>query len=259
MAFIFMRPVTRSLGLLLVAIVAAGCGGGSEPAAEPKAAAPAVNPVNPDTAGNITGKITFAGTAPAAQPIRMTSDPNCQPDPAAAVTQSLLVGDGGGLQNVFVYVKDGLGNLVFPVNMTPVVLDQKGCMYAPHVFGVMVGQPVEISNSDATLHNVHAMPKENREFNQGLALKGTKLTHVFTKKEVMVPFKCDVHNWMHAYMSVLDHPFFAVTGADGAFTLKGLPPGTYTIEAIHEKLGAQAQSVTIAEKETKDLAFSFKS
>ena len=121
-----------------------------------------------------------------------------------------------------------------------------------------VGQPLEIVNSDPTLHNIHAMPKANPEFNNGQPIQGMKMTHTFTAKEVMVPFKCDVHGWMNAYVGVLDHPYFAVTDTDGKFELKGLPPGTYTIEAWHEKLGTQTQSVTIGAKETKDVTFTFK-
>ena len=121
-----------------------------------------------------------------------------------------------------------------------------------------VGQPLEIVNSDPTLHNIHAMPKANAEFNNGQPIQGMKTTHTFTAKEVMVPFKCDVHGWMNAYVGVLDHPYFAVTDKDGKFELKGLPPGTYTIEAWHEKLGTQTQSVTIGAKETKDVTFTFK-
>ena len=116
-----------------------------------------------------------------------------------------------------------------------------------------VGQPLEIVNSDPTLHNIHALPKGNTEFNNGQPIQGMKMTHTFTAKEVMVPFKCDVHGWMNAYVGVLDHPYFAVTGKDGKFELKTLPPGTYTIEAWHEKLGTQTQSVTLGAKETKDV------
>jgi plastocyanin len=161
------------------------------------------------------------------------------------------------LQNVFVYVKDGLGTLKFPVPPAPLVLDQKGCQYRPHVFGVQVGQPIEILNSDATLHNIHAWPMANAEFNKGQALQGMKDTHVFSTREVMVPFRCDVHRWMNSFVGVLDHPFFAVTGADGSFSLKGLPPGTYTIEAWHEKFGTKTASVTVGAKESKDVAFTF--
>ncbi len=237
------------------AVLAASCGGGQQaPAATP---APVSNPVDPATAGNVTGTVSFAGTAPARDVIKMASDPKCTPEGGAASTEAVVVGGDGALQNVFVYVKDGLGNLVFPVPTTPVVLDQKGCVYRPHVFGVQVGQPVEILNSDATLHNIHAMPATNQEFNAGQALQGLRHTHVFSAREVMVPFKCDVHRWMNAYVGVLDHPFYMVTGANGTFSLSGLPPGTYTIEAWHEKLGTRTEQVTLGAKESKAIAFSF--
>jgi plastocyanin len=236
-----------------------GCGGGDSgnAPAPGNTPAPAVNPVNPETAGSVTGKISFEGTPPRTEPIKMSSDPKCAAEGGTAMTESVVVNDGA-LQNVFVYVKDGLGNLVFPIPTTPVVLDQKGCHYEPHVFGIQVGQPLEIRNSDPTLHNVHAVARANQEFNTGQPIQGMKTTHVFTAKEVLLPFKCDVHGWMNSFAGVVDHPFYAVTGADGTFTLKGLPPGTYTIEAVHEKLGAQTQSVTIGEKETKDIAFTFR-
>ena len=187
----------------------------------------------------------------------MNSDPYCVEN-GGTTTPAVVPGSNGTLQNVFVYVKDGLGNLTFPVPQTPVVLDQKGCVYQPHVFGIQVGQNLEIVNSDSTLHNVHATPANNREFNRGQALQGMKHTHVFSTREVMVPFKCNVHNWMTAYVGVLDHPFYAVSGSDGSFSIEGLPPGTYTIEAWHEKLGTQTQSVTIGEREKKEIAFTFK-
>jgi hypothetical protein len=126
------------------------------------------------------------------------------------------------------------------------------------VLGIQVGQTLDIVSSDPTLHNVHAIPEANQEFNFGQPIAGVKNQHIFSTKEVMVPFKCDVHNWMNAWVGVVDNPFYAVSGADGAFSLTGLPPGTYTIEAVHEKLGRQTQTVTIGEKETKDIAFTFK-
>jgi plastocyanin len=235
----------------------AACGGGQPsspvPAASP--AAPVTNPVDQATAATVTGRITFMGTAPKPEPITMASDPRCTN--ADAKTETVLVGAKGALQNVFVYVKEGLGDLTFPVPSTPVVLDQKGCQYRPHVFGVQVGQPVEIVNSDATLHNIHAWPMTNQEFNVGQALQGLKHTHTFSTREVMVPFKCDVHRWMNAFVGVLDHPFYATTGAEGSFTIKGLPPGTYTLEAWHEKLGTQTVSVTVGAKDTKDVTLTF--
>jgi plastocyanin len=239
------------------AIWAAACGGGSTPQQEPGPAPAPVNPVAAATAGSITGSITLQGTAPPPEPIKMDSDPYCVKQ-GGATTQTFLVGKGGAFQNVFVYVKEGLGDLKFPVPETPVVLDQKGCVYQPRVFGIQVGQNLEIVNSDDTLHNVHALPERNREFNRGQSLKGIRHTHVFSTREVMVPFKCDVHKWMNAWVGVLDHPFHAVSGGDGTFELAGLPPGTYTIEAWHEKLGTQTQTVEIGQQEKKAIAFTFK-
>jgi plastocyanin len=215
--------------------------------------------VDAATAGSISGRVTFAGSPPALPALRMDSDPNCVQQGGAAPDESVVVGANGALENVFVYVKDGLGTLRFPIPATAVVLDQKGCRYVPHVLGAQVGQTVEILNSDPTLHNIHAVPMSNREFNTGQPIPGMKHTHRFTAREVMVPFKCDVHPWMRAYIGVLDHPFFAVTNADGSFELKGLPPGSYTVEAWHETLGTQTQMVTIGAKEAGTVAFSFKS
>jgi plastocyanin len=159
---------------------------------------------------------------------------------------------------VFVYVKEGLEGRTFPVPAEPVVLDQAGCRYSPHVFGIMVGQTLEIVNSDPTLHNIHATPTAgNAEFNTGQPIQGMKTEHVFTSVEVMVPFKCDVHGWMNASVGVLNHPYYSVTAADGSFALNTLPPGTYTVEAVHERLGAQTQTVTIGETETADITFTF--
>jgi len=247
------------LGLALSASVAA-CGGGQETTSTTSAPAAGAMKVDTATAGEVKGMVSLDGTAPANEPIRMNADPVCVKAHSGPQTaETIVVGaDGKSLANVFVYVKDGLGNYVYDTPTTPAVLDQKGCHYTPHVFGIRVNQPLEIVNSDPTLHNIHALPKENREFNNGQPIQGMKMTHTFTAKEVMVPFKCDVHGWMNAYVGVLDHPYFAVTGNDGAFSLASLPPGTYTIEAWHEKLGASTQSVTIGPKETKEVTFSFK-
>jgi len=247
--------------LMVVLVLASGsfagaCGGGTQESATPP---PTENPVDPATAGSITGRVTFAGTAPSLPPLRMDSDPACAQQGGTAPNESVVLGADGTLQNVFVYVKDGLGSLRFPLPSTAVVLDQKGCRYVPHVLGAQVGQRVEIVNSDPTLHNIHAVPTSNREFNTGQPLPGMKHTHLFTAREVMVPFKCDVHPWMHAYIGVLDHPFFSVTGGNGSFELKGLPPGTYTVEAWHETLGTQTQMVTVGAQETTTAEFSFKS
>jgi hypothetical protein len=140
---------------------------------------------------------------------------------------------------------------------SPAVLDQKGCLYQPRVLGVRVNQPLVISNDDATFHNVHALPKTNLEFNQGLANRNDKMTKTFTAPEVMVRFKCDVHGWMAAYVGVVAHPFFAVTGADGSFNLTGVPPGTYTVEAWHERFGTKTTEVTVGDHQSQTVSFSF--
>ena len=248
---------------LMMTLGAAACGGGSQPAQTPaqdQAAAPAAT-VDTANAATVAGKITLDGALPANQPIRMNADPACvAANKGQSPTQETFVGEGGSLGNVFVYVQSGLSGS-FPTPTTPVVLDQKGCRYIPHVFGVQVGQPIEILNSDPTLHNVHATPKANTEFNTAQPIQGMKTTHTFTAKEpdVVVPFKCDVHGWMNASVGVLDHPYFAVTKPDGSFSIPNLPPGTYTLAAWHERLGKQEQSVTVAAKESKsDANFTFK-
>ena len=252
--------MTRRLqaGLLIVALGASGaaCGGGSSDS-DSVPPAPLTSPVDAATAGNIVGRIAFEGPPPQAAVVSVDSDPNCVQPGTTFTDEALVVGDDGALQNVFVYVKDGLGDLRFPIPSTPIVLDQQDCRYVPHVLGAQVGQSVDIMNSDPTLHNVHAVPTANQEFNTGQPLPGMIHAHRFTTTEVMVPFKCDVHPWMEAYIGVVDHPFFAVSGADGSFSLEGLPPGTYTIEAWHEMLGARTQTVTIGEQETGDITFLF--
>ena len=253
-----------ALGLALAGSLVA-CGGSKETSstsAEPGAPAgtPAGQKVDTATAGDVKGSVAVDGTVPKNEPIKMNADPVCmRENKSPQFQETYMVGsDGKSLQNAFVYVKDGLGNYVYDMPTDSVTIDQKECRYHPHVFGMRVGQKLVILNSDPTLHNIHALPKKNSEFNTGQPIQGMKMTHTFDKPEVMVPFKCDVHGWMNAYVGVLDHPYFAVTGKDGTFELKDVPAGTYTIEAWHEKGGAQTASVTIGPKETKEIAFTFK-
>jgi len=249
-------------GLVLFVVLAAACGSpspepGSSPAATPEPA-PAAAPAPLPGESTITGTVKYEGTAEKPRVVRMDSDPLCMPE-GPQTSEVLIVGPGNGLQNAFVYVKDGLGSEhKFTAPRTPVVLDQKGCKYSPHVFGVQVGQPVTILNSDPTLHNVHAVPKANTEFNFGQATKGMKTTRMFDKPEVMVPFRCDVHGWMAAYGGVLAHPYYAVSKADGTFEIKGLPAGTYTVEVWHERLGTQTTKVTVDGKSSATANVAFK-
>jgi plastocyanin len=253
MALRSLRPVA-AVSLL---VLAAACGGGSKEAA-PVAPPADAKRVDESKTGTLTGRVVLDGPAPANAPIRMASDPFCLRAHPDGASLDRYVVDNGGLANVFVYVKDGLGNYYFDIPKDAVKLDQQGCRYVPHVFGVRAGQPIEIRTSDDTMHNVHAMPEKNQEFNFGQQLAGATRTKTFTAPEIMIPFKCDVHAWMNAYAGVLTHPYFAVTHAGGTFELKNLPAGTYTVEAWHEKLGTQTHSVTLGEKESKDLTFTFK-
>ena len=254
---------SRFLALpLVLTFGAVACGGGTpapEPTSKEQPAAPAAA-VDPATAASVSGTVTFEGTAPTNQPIKMNADPVCMKANATPQAQETFMVKDGKLGNVFVFVQDGLGSRTFTAPTTPVVLNQENCRYHPHVFGLMVGQPMEIVNSDSTLHNIHAIPGTNQEFNTAQPIKGMKTEHVFTAKEekVVVPFKCDVHGWMNAYAGVLDHPYFAVTGEDGTFSIKDLPPGTYTLAAWHEKAGTKTMSITVAAKESKaDANFTF--
>ena len=222
----------------------------------PEGGGAAANAVGETGTSTVSGSITLQGSPPSAETIRMNSDPVCVKEATDTETDYYVVGDGGGLGNVFVYVKEGLSGS-YPVPGETVTLDQQGCRYTPHVFGVQVGQTVQITNSDPTLHNIHATPAVNAEFNTGQPIQGMSMERTFDEAEVMVPFKCDVHGWMNAYVGVLTHPYFATTGPDGAFDISNLPAGSYVIEAWHEMLGVQTQNVTVGDGATAEVSFTF--
>lgn len=221
-------------------------------------AAALMAPGTVSAAGSIAGAISLDGTAPARQQVKMSADPQCEAANAGGRLGDIFLVKDGKLQNVFVYIKEGLGDQKFEATGEMPVLDQHGCMYTPRVIGAMVGQEIEIRNSDTTLHNVHALPEASKPFNNAMPMKGMTIKRKFTAPEVMVRVKCDVHPWMAAYIGVLPHPFFAVSAEDGTFTIANVPAGTYTVEAWHEKLGTQTASVTVADGAAATADFTFK-
>lgn len=242
--------------ILTLVLVAAACGGGDS--GSDRADAPAAAAAAPLGTASITGVVSFLGTPAPNPPIDMSEEMDCQAkytdtpvDPRAVVTD-------GRLANVFVYVTGGLPDgAAFPQPSSPAVVDQDGCLYTPRVLGVMVGQDLEIRNSDPLMHNIKAVPTENRGFNISQPGEGMTSTRSFRTPEIMVPLECNVHGWMRAYIGVVEHPYFAVSGADGSFMIGGLPAGTYQVEAWHEVYGTQAGSVTIADDGTGAVDFSF--
>lgn len=241
--------------VFVVALLLAACS--SEPTPSTSSNGPAEDPA---TLGTVTGRVVVEGTVPPAEVIRLDADPKCvaRADGEERRAEYVVMGDGNSLQNAFVYVKEGLPGRLYPVPSTPVVLDQQKCRYVPRVIGIQVGQQLTIRNSDPLLHNVRAEGAINEPFDVGTPVQGMEITRTFVTREVMVPFKCNVHSWMNAYVGVLEHPYFAVTDSSGRFSLPPLPPGTYTIEIWHERFGTQTQQVTVAAQAGNDLTFTYK-
>src|SRR5262245_23323154 len=210
-------------------------------------------------AATITGTVTFDGKVPTLKPLAMDADPVCakkhtSPQPS----EMLVLGSGNAMGNIMVWVSKGLpAGKTWPVPQTPVVIDQNGCQYKPHVMGIMVGQTYRILNSDGVLHNIHTLPKLNKSFNKGMPATLKEATTTFPLAEAAFEIKCDVHPWMHAYLAVYSHPFFSVTGTDGKYTISGLDPGTYEITAWQEKLAPQTATVTVAATGAKTQDFKF--
>jgi plastocyanin len=215
-------------------------------------------PAPTSTGAVVRGVVHFEGKVPAAKAISMVADPVCaKQHPSPVMAQEVVADSKGDLENVIVFVSEGLGDQKFDPPSTPAVVEQKGCMYAPHVMAVRANQTLELVNDDPTSHNVHPVPVNNREWNKAEP-PGSRVEDSFAREEIAIPVKCNVHPWMRGYIAVFKHPYFAVTGKDGTFDLTNLPAGTYTIKAWHEKLGTATQTVTIGANETKEINFVFK-
>jgi hypothetical protein len=248
-----MKPVRLSgyCGLTCWIALAIGCSHGTEKAAAPaghaqEALTPAYH-VDPLTAGSISGTIRYTGKRPPPKKIDMSGDPACvEAHHGKAFDESLVVSPRGALANAFIYVKSGLEGKRFETPSTPVTIDQKGCWFTPHILGIQTSQILQVVNSDPVTHNIHPMAQVNREWNHSQGAGDAPLARRFIKPEVMIRVKCNIHSWMHAYIGVLDNPYFAVSGQDGTYTIANLLPGTYTIAIWQENLGTQERQVTVA-------------
>ena len=255
----------RYSGYLVLAaalgLVVASCGKKEEAPTE-TASTPAAGggaAVDATTAGSISGSIKLDGTAPAPHKINMAAEPYCTSQhPTPVNDQSVVTGTGGTLANVVVYVSEDMSKYSFPTPGTPATIDQKGCMYSPHVVAMMAGQTLKVNNDDKTTHNIHPVPKDNREWNKSQPAGADPLMEVFARPENAIPVKCNVHPWMKAYIFVFKNPYYGVTGDDGKYTISNLPPGTYTVTAWHEQYGTTTQSVTVGAKESKTADLTFK-
>jgi plastocyanin len=246
--------VFPALGFVLGVLLTACGGGGQEPAAPARQA----TPLDLSTVGTITGSVRFDGPAPEQSVAQLSGWSECaaqypQGNPPAG---DVLIKDGK-LQNVMVYIKDGLGSRVFAIPTEAVEIDQKACVFIPRILGVQVGQPLKFLNSDPMAHNVHGFAQNAKPWNISLSVKGTSRSVRVDKPEAMIEIKCDIHPWMRAYVGVFDHPYFTLSGADGSFTLKNVPPGEYTVEAWHERFGTRSQKITVGEKEARKIEFTF--
>jgi plastocyanin len=251
---------TRPVWILISVLCALGIFGCSSKTSEQPAQPPPPKAVvGPATAGNIIGTVRLEGEPPDFRPIDMSAEPACvKANPKPVIPPIVVTGEHGALANVAVYIKSGLGRYKYDVPTAPVVLNQKGCMYEPRVLALRVGQPLEVHNEDPTVHNINVRARDNHSWNRSEEPGEAPFTETFAHPELDVPVSCNVHPWMRAYLYIFDNPYFAVTTKSGDFELKGLPPGTYTIEAHQEYYGVQDQTLTLGPKETKHIEFVFK-
>ena len=239
-----------SVGILGVCCAACGEREPAQPARQP-------TPLDLSTVGTISGQVRFEGPVPEQTILQLGGWSECAAQHTGPVYAGDILVNNGKLQNAVVYVKTGLGDRVFAIPEEPFTNDQKGCVFLPRIMTVQVGQPLHFLNSDPLAHNVHGLPKNSQQWNFSLGVKGASRTITVDKPEVMIEIKCDIHGWMRAYLGVFNHPYFTLSGADGSFTLKHLPPGEYEIAAWHEQLGTRSQKVSLDAKETQEIMFTF--
>jgi hypothetical protein len=251
------------LTLVCLIGILSGCSGTEKrerpTASKGEESAPSYFKVDPGTAGVLKGTIRFAGRKPPRKPIDMSGDPACvEAHHGKAYEESIVVNANGTLANVFIYIKKGLEGKRFEVPASPVTIDQRGCWFHPRVMGIQTSQTLQVTNSDPVTHNIHPLVQINREWNHSQGAGEPPLIRRFVKPEVMIRVKCNIHSWMRAYIGVLEHPYFAVTGSDGAFEIRNVPPGDYVLEAWQEALGSQEQKITVIPSGKIEADFSFK-
>jgi plastocyanin len=253
---------TCFLALFCATGILAGCSGTGTKEPLPKTKkelAPSYFKVDPATAGALKGTVRFSGKKPARQKIDMSGEPACvEAHHGTPYDETVVVNPNGTLANVFVYIKTGLEGKKFEVPTAPAVIDQRGCWFNPRVLGIQTGQTLQVINSDPVTHNIHPLAQINREWNHSQGQGDAPLARRFINPEVMIRVKCNIHRWMHAFIGVVEHPYFAVTGSDGAFEIRNIPPGDYLIEVWTETLGTQQQKVTVSPAGEIETSFTFK-
>ena len=253
-----MKQKIQRFGLPVLSLaLLCSCGGDAPPSSGQEAAAEEdFYTVDPAQAATISGKVVYKGEVPPAEEIDMSSEPECAKVHSGPIlSQRLLVDETGGLANAFLSIEADFEGLKFKVPSEPVAIDQLGCLYTPRVVSLQVGQQLLVTNSDPVTHNLHPLPRFNRESNRTQSVGAEPLRLPFGRPEMMIPVKCNLHSWMVTFVSVMPHPFFAVSAADGSFEIQGLPPGEYTLVSMHERLGRQEVTVTVGPGESKNVEF----
>jgi hypothetical protein len=247
---------------ILTMVAVSSCGRNQGTASEPSAPV-AINrsgkPVDASTAGSVSGVVRLQGDSPVRRAINMAAVPNCSKQHASPVlTEEVVPGENGTLQNVVVYLQGDFSSYRFEVASLPAQIDQSGCIYKPHVTALMVGQSLQVTNSDQATHNIHSLAKANRRRNDSQSPGGPPIVQSFSREEIAIQVKCNVHPWMKAYVAVLSNPYFQVTAEDGSFEIKNVPPGKYKVIAWHELFGSSEEDITIDPSESKKVTVSFK-